>query len=111
MIPKHSFLIGREATKSNQTIPVINPYSLKTFAEVCLAGPAEIDSAIALAISAFEITRKQPTYLRARICNQVADGIEKQKDEFAETIARESGQPLVYARAEVARNVSRADSI
>ncbi len=99
-------MIGREWREAAQAIPVINPYNQEAFAEVCLAGPAEIEKAIALACRAFEETRTLPTFMRSRICSQIAQGIEKRSEEFAETIAKESGKPLVYARAEVARSIS-----
>jgi len=106
MTHKHPFLLGREWKEATHTLPVINPYSQEVFAEVSLAGTAEIDKAIALAVQAFEKTRTLPTYLRSRICSQIAQGIEDRKEEFAETITRESGKPLLYSRAEVARSIS-----
>jgi glyceraldehyde-3-phosphate dehydrogenase (NADP+) len=107
MTHKHSFLIGREWKEATHTLPVINPYSQEVFAEVSLAGTAEIEKAIALAVQAFEKTRTLPTYLRSRICSQIAQGIEERKEGFAETITRESGKPLLYSRAEVARSISK----
>lgn len=106
MTHKHPFLIGSEWKEAAHTLPVINPYNQEVFAEVSLAGTAEIEKAIALAVQTFEKTRALPTYLRSRICSQIAQGIEDKKEEFAETITRESGKPLLYSRAEVARSIS-----
>ncbi len=106
MTHKHPFMIGREWREALHTLPVTNPYSQEVFAEVSLAGAAEIDGAIEIAVRAFEKTRVLPTYLRSRICSQIAQGIEDRSEEFAETISRESGKPLVFARAEVARSIS-----
>jgi len=106
MTHKHPFMIGNEWRETAHTLPVINPYSQKVFAEVSLAGTAEIDGAIDLAVKAFAETRTLPTYLRSRICLQIAQGIEDRKEEFAETISKESGKPLLYSRAEVARSIS-----
>jgi len=106
MTLKHPFMIGSEWRETEQTLPVINPYNQETFAEVSLAGAAEIDMAIALAVKAFEKTRTLPTYLRSRICSQIAQGIEDRREEFAETIAREAGKPLIYSRTEVDRSIS-----
>jgi len=99
-------MIGSEWQEATHTLPVTNPYSQEVLAEVSLAGTAEIDGAIALAVKAFERTRVLPTYLRSRICLQIAQGIENRKEEFAETISKESGKPLLYSRAEVARSIS-----
>ena len=106
MTLKHPFMIGSEWRETTHTLPVINPYNQEMFAEVSLAGTTEIDGAIALAVQAFEKTRALPTYLRSRICSQIAQGIEARKDEFAETITKESGKPLIYSRGEVARSIS-----
>jgi len=106
MTHKHPFMIGSEWREALHTLPVTNPYSQEVFAEVSLAGTAEIDGAIEIAVRAFEKTRVLPTYLRSRICSQIAQGIEDRSEEFAETISRESGKPLVFARAEVARSIS-----
>ena len=62
MTHKHPFMIGSEWREVAHTLPVINPYSQEAFAEVCLAGTAEIEEAIALAVKAFEKTRILPTY-------------------------------------------------
>ena len=99
-------MIGSEWRETTHTLPVFNPYSQEVFAEVSLAGTAEIDEAIELAVQTFWKTRALPTYLRSRICSQIAQGIEDRKEEFAETISKESGKPLIYSRAEVARSIS-----
>lgn len=99
-------MIGNDWQEASQTLPVINPYTQQAFAEVCLAGPGEIDRAIDLAVQAFKTTRTLSSYQRSRICTQIAQGIEKYSEEFAETIAKEAGKPLIYARAEVARSIT-----
>ena len=87
-------------------LPVVNPFTGEPFAEVCLAESVEIDKAINLAEEAFKKTRVLPSYQRSRICAEVASGIQDRSDEFSKIIAQESGKPLIYARAEVARSVS-----
>lgn len=106
MTHKHPFLIGSSWQETTHTLPVFNPYSQEVFAEVSLAGTDEIDGAIDLAVETFEKTRNLPTYLRSHICLQIAQGIEDKKEEFAKTITKESGKPLLYSRAEVTRSIS-----
>ncbi len=106
MTKTHNLLIGKEWRKSTRTIPVVNPFTGEAFAEVCLADVAEIEQAIDLADKAFRTTRTSPAYLRSRICADMARGIQNRSEDFARTIAMESGKPLVYARAEVARSVT-----
>jgi len=102
----YDILIGNELTKGTSVIPVVNPFTGEPFAEVCLADSVEIDKAINLAEEAFKKTRVLPSYQRSRICAEVASGIQDRSDEFSKIIAQESGKPLIYARAEVARSVS-----
>ena len=102
----YEILIGNELTKGTSAIPVVNPFTGEPFAEVCLADSVEIDKAINLAEEAFKKTRVLPSYQRSRICAEVASGIQDRSDEFSKIIAQESGKPLIYARAEVARSVS-----
>ena len=102
----YDILIGNELTKGTSVIPVVNPFTGEPFAEVCLADSVEIDKAIILAEEAFKKTRVLPSYQRSRICAEVASGIQDRSDEFSKIITQESGKPLIYARAEVARSVS-----
>ncbi len=106
MTQKHPYMIGRSWENAESTIPVTNPYTQQVFAEVSLANPSTIDRAIALATNAFQTTRRLPSHKRARICSQIAEGIKKRQEEFAETITIESGKPLLYSRGEVARSIS-----
>jgi len=102
----YKILIGNELSKGSSIIPVVNPFSNETFAEVCLADSVEIEKAINLAEEAFKKTRILPAYKRSQICNEVASGIKKKSDELSRIISQESGKPLIYARAEVARSIS-----
>ncbi len=106
MAKTHDLLIGKEWRKSARTIPIVNPFTDKTFADVCLADTAEIEEAIDLADRAFVKSRNAPAFIRSRICAGVAQGIRDRSEDFARTIAMESGKPLVYARAEVIRSIS-----
>jgi glyceraldehyde-3-phosphate dehydrogenase (NADP+) len=102
----HDILIGNELIKGTSVLPVVNPFTGEPFAEVCLAESVEIDKAINLAEEAFKKTRVLPSYQRSRLCAEVASGIQDRSEEFAKIIVQESGKPLIYARAEVARSVS-----
>ena len=102
----NDLLIGKQPIKGTSVLPVVNPFTGETFAEVCLAESAEIDKAINLAEEAFKKTRVLPSYQRSRLCAEVASGIQDSSEEFAKIIVQESGKPLIYARTEVARSVS-----
>lgn len=106
MIKTHGLLIGKKWRKTDQTLPVVNPYTRETFAEISLAEPPEIEQAIALAEKAFGKTRRLPAYARSQICTSIAQGIHSRSEEFARTISMESGKPLIYARSEVDRSIN-----
>jgi glyceraldehyde-3-phosphate dehydrogenase (NADP+) len=106
MVRKHDYLIGRDWKKGSRTMPVINPYTQEVIAEVCMADTAAILQALEAAEYAFKTTRNQPAFIRSKICEQVSQGIQSRFDEFARTMAMESGKPLVFARAEVTRSIS-----
>src|SRR5271170_5801318 len=67
------------------------------------AGAAHLETAIAAAVRAFEITRKMGGFERHRILRGVAQGIEKHGEELSRTLALEAGKPLKAARVEVDR--------
>jgi glyceraldehyde-3-phosphate dehydrogenase (NADP+) len=106
MTRKHDYLIGEAWTKSSRTMPVTNPYTQEVIAEVCMADTDAIVQALEFAERAFQTTRNQPAFIRSKICQQVAQGIQSRLDEFARTITMESGKPLVFSRAEVNRSIS-----
>ncbi len=106
MTKSYELLIGKRKKKSADSIPVINPYTNESFANVYLAGKAEINEAINLACETFKKTRILPAYQRSRMCSEIADGIKKRSDEFSKIIAQESGKPLVFAKAEVQRSIN-----
>src|SRR5687768_257552 len=85
---------------------VKSPYDGSPVAEVCLAGPAEMEAAIAAAEPAFADTRRLPVHERARLLDQIALELARQSDVLAELITRESGKPIRYARAELGRAVT-----
>jgi len=106
MTKTHDLLIGREWRKSTHTIPIVDPFTEKVFAEVCLADAVAIEQAIELSNEAFRKTRILPAYHRSNICLEVAQGIKERSEDFARTITQESGKPLIYSRAEVNRSIS-----
>jgi len=95
--------LGGEWQKTGDAIEVHSPYDDALIAVVHRAGPAEIEKAIAMATSAFEVTRKLPTWKRAEALAKVSQGITARREDFARTIALEAGKPIRTARAEVDR--------
>lgn len=73
---------------------------------VPVADDAALEAAIAGAAAAFAVTRAEPRHRRSAVCRRVSEAIAADADGLATLIARESGKPIRYARAEVSRAVS-----
>ena len=98
--------LGGTLMSSNKTIEVTCPYDGSVVGNVAAASKEDYLKAIELAHKAFALTRKLHSYQREKILQQIADGIEKQKEAFARSISLEMGKVIKDSRAEVARAVS-----
>jgi glyceraldehyde-3-phosphate dehydrogenase (NADP+) len=96
-------LVGGDRRETGDTYEVRSPYDDSLAAVVHRAGAAEIESAIARAVSAFETTRRLPSWKRADVLERVSGAIAARRDELARTIALEAGKPIKTARVEVDR--------
>lgn len=83
-----------------------NPYDSTLVGEVGLGDEQHLETSIAGAAAAFKAWSRSPTHERALVLERLAIAIETEQKQFAELIARESGKPIRYAKAEVARAVS-----
>ncbi len=98
--------IGGEWRESSEKVAITNPYDDSVVAHVFFAGEDEMKEAIDKAAAAFEETKKLPSYSRSKILRDIAEGIDKRKDEIARVITLESGKPINSSKAEVARAIS-----
>jgi acyl-CoA reductase-like NAD-dependent aldehyde dehydrogenase len=88
-----------------RSTPVINPYDGSTVDTVPLAGPDEVEAAIASAVRGAAAMRRLTGYERWRVLTAATGLIEQRAEEFARTITLEEGKIIKEARAEVARAV------
>jgi acyl-CoA reductase-like NAD-dependent aldehyde dehydrogenase len=91
------------ATRGAGALAVTDKYSGEIFAQVALAGQAEVTQAIAAAARAAPVMAAMPAHQRADILARAATLLREQREEFARTIAIESGKAKKYARAEAER--------
>lgn len=99
-------LIGGEWRQSAEKIAVNNPFTNELIAEVFSVSQTENTEAVAHAERAAEEMRALPRYEIAEGLRRIADGIERRKKEFAETIAAEAAKPIKLAVGEVERGVA-----
>ncbi len=103
---KKKMLIGGEWRGGEENFTVKSPYTKEILAEVASASAKEAEEAIAIAEEAAGKMRLLPRFEISRGLEKIAAGIEARKGEFAETIAKESAKPIIYARGEVERAIA-----
>ncbi len=93
-------LIGGEPVSAKQTLPILNPHSGETIAQLHLAGEAEIALAVKTAKAAWQAWAAVPPVERGRILHQACNLIEARSDELSAIVAKEAGKPLKDAKGE-----------
>uniref|UniRef100_A0A7C3WSV3 Aldehyde dehydrogenase family protein n=1 Tax=Desulfobacca acetoxidans TaxID=60893 RepID=A0A7C3WSV3_9BACT len=97
--------VNGQWVQTQKTLPVVSPWSGEVVGEVCLAGEAEWEQAIAAAQGAAEIFKKFSSYQGREVLEALLAGVKARQEEFAQTIVAEGGKPITYARTEMARGV------
>jgi acyl-CoA reductase-like NAD-dependent aldehyde dehydrogenase len=98
--------IGGKGVATRTTHEVRSPYDASLVGEVGLADEPLLEAAIDGAATAFKAWSRSATHTRALVLEKLAHAIESEQSELALLIARESGKPIRYAKAEVARAVT-----
>lgn len=97
------FFIDGRWVNTDTTEPVGNPWTGEKIQDICLAGPKEVEAAIASAHAAFQQTRTMSAGERAAMLDNISRAITGRRQEFVDTIVAEAGKPLSFAEAEVDR--------
>lgn len=95
--------IGGKPVTTAQTAPVRLPFDGTTVASASLAGPAELESALAEALRASAVMREMARFERAEILRRARAALLENSADMAGCITRETGKPLREAQAEVQR--------
>jgi acyl-CoA reductase-like NAD-dependent aldehyde dehydrogenase len=95
---------GRWLTEG-EPIEVRAPHDGSVVGTIFRASGEHVEAAIRGAVRAFGETRRMPSYERQRILRAVAAGLAEHREDFARTMALESGKPIRTARAEIDRAV------
>jgi acyl-CoA reductase-like NAD-dependent aldehyde dehydrogenase len=98
--------IGGKQRDAKTRVAIRNPYDMSIVGEVGLGDADDLEAAIAGAAVAFKTWSRSTTHERALTLEKLALSIEAEQAELARLICCESGKPIRYARAEVARAVS-----
>ncbi|MGH2429509.1 MAG: aldehyde dehydrogenase family protein [Candidatus Limnocylindria bacterium] len=101
--PSVAIYVAGEFVEAGTPLEVRNPATGELIATTFQAGTDELERATAAAVEAFEQTRRLASYERRDALAHVAQCIERDADELATLLSRESGKPIKDARGEVAR--------
>ena len=89
------FINGRFVdAESGETLPTLNPHDNSVIAHVAMAGPADIDKAVAAAKAAFPKWSKLAAAERGRLLLKLADAIEANAEQLAILESLDTGHPL-----------------
>ena len=101
--PSIPIYLAGEFVETGTPLEVRNPSDGSLVGTTFQAGAAELERATVAAVEAFEHTKRLPSYARRDALAHVAACIERDADELATLLCRESGKPIKDARGEVAR--------
>ena len=91
----------RQRPGTGEMIPIIDPATEEQVGEFTDGGAAAVDDAVARARASFEsgVWHQKPGSERAKVLGRVADLIDEHADELADIDSRNTGMPLMQARA------------
>ncbi len=99
----NTILINGDWVGASQTMQIINSFDNSVIAEIGCADNSHVAQAIISARQAFKQNQFIASHQRAAFLKSAANKITDRIEEFATTIALETGKPIVAARKEVTR--------
>jgi acyl-CoA reductase-like NAD-dependent aldehyde dehydrogenase len=100
------YIVAGEPRSSGESFDVTSPFDGEVVAKVAKPTKDDIEAATAAAHDIFEESRKLPVHARADALMHISTRLAERGDEVAETIAKEGGKPLKWAKVEATRAVS-----
>ena len=98
----YPLLIGGVFKETAEIAKLRFPYTGDVYAEVCMAGNAELKEAVAAAVRGFQ-NRALPSHARFRILENLAGEIHARANELVDVMIMEGGKTRKFATNEVAR--------
>lgn len=80
------------------SFPLIDPATEERFGELAMGNAADVDRAVAAARAALPGFAATSTAERVALLRRILEGYKARYDEFAETMRREMGSPISFAR-------------
>ena len=104
-VSTQGFFLDGKWVEAGDPVEIRSPYDGSVVGQVFQGRREHAEAAIAAAVKAFGTTRRLPAFERQRVLRQIAASITARKEEFARTMALESGKPLKASRTEVERGI------
>lgn len=99
------YWIGGRPTHGTEELPVYSPWDRTLAGTTTNALTEHVDQAVALAASSRQETGATGAHVRAAALDHVSSRLAERAEEIARLISAESGKPVHWARAEVARAI------
>ena len=101
-MPEHQLHIGGQWRPGAAGVAdAVSPSSGEVFATTAVAGPADVDDAVASAAAGWPAWAVASPFERAGWCEQIAAAVAARRGELAEILTRDQGKPLAEAADEV----------
>ena len=101
----YPFLLAGELARGTDWWEIRSPWSGDLVGRAALAGPAEVEAAIAAAVAGAPAAAAMPTHARAGLLDRLAAAVADCREELARLLAAEAGKPLAAARTELDRTI------
>ncbi|HOD66520.1 MAG TPA: aldehyde dehydrogenase family protein [candidate division Zixibacteria bacterium] len=105
MARTYKMYLGGEWVDRADKIAVANPFNDEIVGAAASASAEDYTQAIEIAHRTFAVTRDLPAYKRSETCLAVANGLEKNIEQFTKMMCRELGKAYRDSRAEVKRAI------
>lgn len=102
----HPLILAGQRVQTEHRFSAMDRLTGKTLSEVCLAGPQEIERAIALGKLAEHECANLNCQRRAEILTRMAELLRSRFDATTDTLAREAGKPIAAATVETERCIA-----
>jgi glyceraldehyde-3-phosphate dehydrogenase (NADP+) len=103
MANEHPFYLAGQWHRSNEALPVTNPWDDSVVGSTWLASEAQVEEATSAAVDAAGTMRSLPAYERGAILAKASSVLSRRRTEIGRTLAGEAGKPIRDALTEVDR--------
>ncbi len=102
-VKEYPIFLNGEFIETENKKPITNPFTKETVGIVHFADYEIMQKAVDYAAEGFNKMKKLSTYQRVEILERIVNGLKKNHEEIARTLAQEAAKPIKYARGETSR--------